>query len=192
MAELYDRAAETLSARLSEPAYAHSVRVAETAAALAMIYGVDVDDARLAGLLHDWDRELGREGLLDAAQGHGLPLEAIDEASPYLIHARSGAASVKREFPGVGVPVLDAISRHTLGSAEMTDLDMVVYLADMLEPGRDYDGVEALREAAGNVALEELFALGYQQSVAYLVRERRRIHPDTVAVWNARVARSQR
>ena len=70
----------------------------------------------------------------------------------------------------------------------MTDLDQVVYLADMIEPARDYRGVDELREAVGEVPLSELFALGYRASVMHLVRTRRRIHPETVAVWNSLVA----
>jgi len=189
---LYERATGALAARLSEKALAHSQRVSDTAGSLALLYGVDVDDARLAGLLHDWDRDLDEDRLLREAASHGLELHAVDCDYPYLIHARSGAASVEAEFPELPREIVDAIARHTLGAAEMTDLDMVVYLADMVEPARDYEGVEGLREAIGNVSLDELFALGYQQSVAYLVRGRRRIHPETVAVWNARVVRGQR
>lgn len=192
MTSLYERATSSLQARLSEAGFAHSVRVAETAASLAMLYGVSTDDAQLAGLLHDWDREVGHDVLLDAADTHGIPLEDSDHATPRLIHARSGAAAVSAEFPEVEPHVAQAIANHTVGSVAMSDLDMVVYLADMLEPCRDYEGIEALREAVGNVSLDELFALGYQQSVAFLVRERRHIHPHTILVWNARVARGER
>ena len=70
----------------------------------------------------------------------------------------------------------------------MSDLDMVVYLADMIEPDRGFPGVDDLREAVGTVPLPDLFALGYQHSVSHLVSARRRIHPATVAVWNTLVA----
>ena len=84
--------------------------------------------------------------------------------------------------------MVQAIARHTVGAPEMTDLDRVVYLADMLEPARTYRGVDKLRQAVGEVSLPELFALGYRVSVMHLLRTRRRIHPETVAVWNSLVA----
>jgi len=84
--------------------------------------------------------------------------------------------------------VVDAVARHTVGSAQMTALDKVVYIADMIEPGRDYEGVDELRKIAATAPLDELFVSAYQQSVAHLVRSRKRIHPQTVAVWNALIA----
>lgn len=192
MSVTYEMAEAALESRLSESAVEHCRRVAQTAAALASIYGVDPDDAALAGLLHDWDREIAAEGLLAAADASGIPTSSADKAVPYLLHAHTGASAVAREFPGISDEVVRAVAHHTVGSAEMTELDMVVYLADMIEPGRDYPGVDDLREAVGTVSLDDLFAKGYEQSVMHLLRSRKFIHPQTVAVWNALVARGQR
>jgi len=181
-------ASDAARARLGEAALEHSLRVAETAGALAVAYGVDPELARIAGVLHDWDREQSLEALVSAAQEAGIESTSADEAVPYLLHARTAAVSLRRELPELSTDVLTAIERHTLGAEDMSDLDMVVYLADMIEPNRSYSGVDELRDAVGTVPLSELFALGYQHSVAYLVSTRRRIHPQTVAVWNARVA----
>ncbi len=185
----FDTAHATLARRLSEKALAHSERVAATSAGLARIYGVDVDEARLAGLLHDWDRETPREELLAAANRAGIERHSADAAAPRLLHARTAVASLQQELPGLSREVLDAIERHTLGSPDMTPLDMVVYVADMIEPGRAYRGVDDLREAAGTLALEDLFAEAYRHSLMHIIRERRPIHPVTVEVWNALVAR---
>jgi predicted HD superfamily hydrolase involved in NAD metabolism len=162
--------------------------VAACAAELAVTYGVNADMARLAGLLHDWDRDLDADALRAAAAEAGVPSSDVDEAVPYLLHARTGAAQVARTMPDVPQEVVRAIERHTVGSADMSDLDKVVYLADMIEPSRSYPGVDALREAVGSLDLGELFVRGYQQSLTHLVTARRRIHPDTVAVWNSLVA----
>ena len=139
-------------------------------------------------MLHDWDREASHDELLDSARGEGLVLAPAEEAQPRLLHARTAAASLAREFPGLPAEVISAVARHTVGEAGMGDLDKVVYLADMLEPERDFEGAGELREAAGTMTLDELFARAYQHSLMYLVRERKLIHPDTVAVWNAHVA----
>ncbi|MDR3686099.1 MAG: bis(5'-nucleosyl)-tetraphosphatase (symmetrical) YqeK [Coriobacteriia bacterium] len=184
----YDDAVLAVEARLGHKAAKHCKRVAATAAQLAGGYGVDVEAARLAGLLHDWDRETPAETLLATAGNDGLAVSDADAANPHLLHARTGAIAVREAFPSLPADVTQAISRHTLGAPGMTPLDMIVYLADMIEPHRDFEGVERLRDAVGIVSLPELFALGYQRSVRYLVDARKRIHPDTVAVWNALVA----
>jgi predicted HD superfamily hydrolase involved in NAD metabolism len=184
----YADALNAVHARLSTASAAHCVRVAATARELAVVYGADPDLAELAGLLHDWDRDVPTDSLVAAAAEAGIAATPADEAVPYLLHARTAAAALKEALPGLPEPVLTAVARHTVGAVDMNCLDMVVYLADMIEPGRAYPGVDDLREAVGRVPLDELFALGYQQSLTYLVTSRRRIHPDTVDVWNALVA----
>ena len=73
----------------------------------------------------------------------------------------------------------------------MTDLDMVVYTADAIEPLRPFDGMAAVRERIGQVSLEELFLATFQHVIAFLVEKKRRMHPDTVNVWNYYVERSR-
>lgn len=193
MAEPFDlehiRAA--VHARLNEKGALHCERVAETAAALARVYGADQDMARLAGLLHDWDRERKGSELIAAAEADGIAITEADRIVPYLLHAQTGAEALRRAYPWLPAEVISAVRCHTVGRADMGDLDMVVYLADMIAPARDFPGVEELREAIGVVSLGELFARGYQSSVMHLVRTRRIIHPDTVDVWNDLVARER-
>ncbi len=184
----YGQASEVLRSRLGDTSFAHSERVAGTAADLAVAYGVDSDQARLAGLLHDWDRELSAKELTASAHASGINVTQADESMPYLLHARTAAVNLEQALPGLPPEVLRAVARHTMGAPDMTELDMVVYLADMIEPARSYPGVQGLRDAVGSVTLRELFALGYQHSLAHLVSARRYIHPLTVAVWNELVA----
>jgi predicted HD superfamily hydrolase involved in NAD metabolism len=188
----YDEALAAVDSRLGHKSTKHSQRAAKTAAALALVYGVDADAARLAGLLHDWNRETPAEELMAEALRAGLQLSDADVANPHLLHARTGAIAAREALPGLSDDVVQAISRHTIGAPDMAPLDMVVYLADMIEPHRDYVGVEELRAAVGAVSLAELFALGFEVSVRDLVDTRRLIHPDTVVVWNAVVAGDRR
>ncbi len=187
----YEAADALLRERLSAKAAAHCRRVAETAVSLAAQFDVDVATARLAGLLHDWDREQTPEQLLSAAEDAGISVSTADTTVPYLLHARTGAAALRTAFPGVSDEVITAVARHTVGSSDMSDLDKVVYVADMIEPGRAYPGVESLRELVATATLAELFAASYQRSILHLINSRKRIHPDTVAVWNELVAGDQ-
>jgi predicted HD superfamily hydrolase involved in NAD metabolism len=174
--------------RLGEEAFAHSQRTADMAADIAVAYGVDSDAARISALLHDWDRELSSEQLLQSADDAGLEICAADRRVPYLLHARTAAAELRREFPDLPSQVSDAIERHTVGALEMTPLDMVLFLADMLEPARSWAGIHEVRARVGVDSLETLFAVAYKRSVTHLVEGARVIHPDTVAVWNRHVA----
>jgi predicted HD superfamily hydrolase involved in NAD metabolism len=188
----FETAAAEIDARLSKKAARHCHRVAESAVSLALVYGVDTDAARLAGVLHDWDREEEPGALLEWARADGVEVAEADVASPHLLHARTGAIHAKEALPALPDEVARAISRHTLGAPDMSPLDMVVYLADMIESHRDYPGVEALRASVGKVGLRELFALGYRQSMRHLIEARKRIHPVTVDVWNTLVAGESR
>jgi predicted HD superfamily hydrolase involved in NAD metabolism len=188
----YEQALAAVQARLGHKAAKHCKRVAATAASLAVVYGVDADAAQLAGVLHDWDRETPADDLLGEARAAGLEVCEADVTVPYLLHARTGALGARGALPGLSADVVQAISRHTVGAPGMTPLDMVVYLADMIEPQRDYPGVDELRDAVGEVSLAELFARGYQRSVLHLIEARKRIHPETVSVWNELVAGDRR
>lgn len=184
----YEALCDIVCSRLSAPALAHSERVADTAAWLASVYGVDVEDARAAGLLHDWHRETSRTELERRARESGVRVTDVDVAVPYLLHGPVAAADLAREIPDLSTDVLDAIAKHTYGGAEMTPLAMVIYVADVIEPDRDHKGVQGLRDDVGAVGLGELFARAYKASVRHVVKTRRHIHPETVATWNRYVA----
>lgn len=185
----YDQAREALRAHLSEKSFAHSERTAETAGALAARFGVDVEKARLAGLLHDWGRDMSADALLAVADRVGLEVTDADAAEPYLLHGAVSAAEVGRAIPGLPGDVLAAIASHTFGAKDMDALAKVVYLADTIEPGRTKHDVAGLRdaiEAAGT--LDGAFETAYARTISTLVKRRRLIHPRTVEVWNALVA----
>jgi predicted HD superfamily hydrolase involved in NAD metabolism len=184
----YTVARDDLEGRLGKKAFEHCVAVAETAGELAEVYEIDVEQARLAGLLHDWAREMTAEELLGAADTHDIEITDVDTAVPYLLHAKAGAAEVRAAYPDLDLDVARAVELHTMGSASMADLDKVVYVADMIEPSRSFRGVEELREAAGKVSLDELFVQAYARSVIRLIERRRHIHPETLKVWNTLVA----
>jgi predicted HD superfamily hydrolase involved in NAD metabolism len=180
-----------LAARLSDAAFAHSVRTAETAVDMAEAYGADVGQARIAGLLHDWDREATADELVTLARARG-DVHEVELAQPKLLHARTGAEGARKAFPDLPEAVYSAIEKHTIGAVEMSDLDRVVYLADMIEPSRDWPGVDELRRCVGEVPLDEMFFVGYRMSLQSLLRRNKRLHPDTVAVWNSLVSKYRR
>ena len=118
--------------------YEHSVRVARCAEVLAHLHDASTAKARLAGMLHDLARLYSAKRLLDECEGRNMPVDAFERANPIVLHARLGAAIAQETF-GIHDPeVLSAIEKHTVGAADMSVMDCILYLADGLEPGRDY------------------------------------------------------
>ena len=110
---------------------------------------------------------------------------------PICCTAPTAAAALAREFPELPAPLLQAIRLHTTGAVGMSPLDLIVYVADVIEPGRYCAGVDKLRDMVGKVELEDLFMATLVYVVGNLIERRKLIHPDTVTVWNYYVARAR-
>jgi predicted HD superfamily hydrolase involved in NAD metabolism len=120
--------------------YAHILRVARTAEALAQAHHVATQPARVAGLLHDLARLYPGERLLRECEERGMPIGEFERANPIVLHAPLGAELARDWFGVDDEAILSAIRKHTLAAATMSPLDEILYLADGLEPGRDYAG----------------------------------------------------
>ncbi|TAM91905.1 HD domain-containing protein [bacterium] len=131
-----------------EARYRHSIGVARTAERLAMAHGLEARRARIAGLLHDLARLWPKDRLLAEAHRRRLALDDFDMAHPVVIHAPLSAELARERFGVRDDGVLGAIRKHTLGEAHMNPLDVVIYLADALEPWRAYDGRAAILDTA--------------------------------------------
>jgi predicted HD superfamily hydrolase involved in NAD metabolism len=189
--ELLELARRRLERRLTEYRLLHSISVSETAVALARRYAVDENLARIAGLLHDWDKNLSDEELLQRAANWGIQPTEHQEDMAALLHAQTGAVAVSKEFPQLPPAVIQAIARHTSAAPDMSELDMIIYIADMIEPLRSQGNLEPLRRLAGKVELEDLFLRCYEATMRHLINRHRFVHPDSLVVWNAYVARER-
>ncbi|MCL2655764.1 MAG: bis(5'-nucleosyl)-tetraphosphatase (symmetrical) YqeK, partial [Coriobacteriia bacterium] len=191
---LVARIKEQLEAREDEYGYRHSLGCAQCTAQMAVVYGLDEPRAYLAGLLHDWDRCVPKPELIEEARAMGYDITPEVLAAPAILHAHTGAAAVAAQFPEVASQtpeIITAIEHHTVGVPDMAPLDMLLYIADMIEPTRLSPNIADLREMVGTVDLDTLFMQAYQRSMAHLVRRRKVMHPDTIRVWNALVMRGE-
>lgn len=176
--------------RVNPRRFEHILGVAATAKELARAYGVDERKARLGGLLHDWDKDLDDAGARARVDELGIKVDSfMYEQMPRLLHGPTAAAALAAAFPQIPRDVIQAIDRHTVGAPDMTPLDMVVYVADAIEPTRTFGSVDELREQVGKVSLEELFLVTFEHLLLMLVSRKRELHPDTVRIWNAYIAR---
>ncbi|MBQ4090157.1 MAG: nicotinate-nucleotide adenylyltransferase [Clostridia bacterium] len=138
---------EDLRKRLKPSRFAHTMGVAYTAAELASLNGIYPGKAYIAGLLHDCAKNLSDEKLKKLAEVSGADEEEM--AVKPVLHAPVGAYVAKERYGVVDNEVLCAIRRHTVGAEDMSLLDAIVYVADMIEPGRKYfDGLERARALA--------------------------------------------
>ena len=147
--------------------------VAETAEKMAQAYDVDPRVARMAGLLHDWDKALSPKRLRDRIATYGLDIDGPTQINmPQLLHGPTAAAVLADEFPEFGEEVFQAIERHTVGSIRMSALDMIVFCADKLEPGNDVQVYRDLYDKIGKMSLEDLFCAvereGFMYSSAFI------------------------
>jgi len=172
-----------LTKRLSPKRLRHSINVSQMAESLAVRFGCNKEKARLAGLLHDMAREVPLNELLPRTQAFGIVVCDIEKAEPVLLHAPLSAKMAQAEFGLDDGEIIQAIILHTTGGPNMTVLDKIIYLADVIEPGRNFRGVNKIRlMARANLDMALLLAL--DQSISYIVKEGGLIHPATIAARN--------
>ncbi len=157
--------------------HAHILGVEEEAVKLARRWGGDVELARKAGILHDCTKYWPTQRHLDYCEKYGVALDELELRSEKLLHAKTGAL-VARHIFGQCDAVYDAIYYHTTGRGGMTLLDKIVYIADYMEPNRDFPGVDALRDLAYK-DLDAAVALGCEMSIREMEEKGREVHPNT-------------
>jgi predicted HD superfamily hydrolase involved in NAD metabolism len=162
--------------RLSAKRYGHTVRVAMTAEDLARLHGLDPARARLAALLHDAARELSAGEFLGLAADLGVPIGEPERESPKLLHGPVAAELAHRELSIKDDEVLDAVREHTTGRPGMGPLSLVLFVADKIEPARDYPSVGKLRRLAGE-DLRAAAAESLRRTIAHNEERGRPTHP---------------
>ncbi|HEV7178452.1 MAG TPA: bis(5'-nucleosyl)-tetraphosphatase (symmetrical) YqeK [Candidatus Baltobacteraceae bacterium] len=163
-----------------EHRYAHVVRVARCAEMLALRHGLDSRKARLAGMLHDLARLYTGERLIGECEMRGLMIDAFERSHPIVLHARIGACIAQEAFAVHDPQVLSAIEKHTTAAAEMSPLDCAVFLADGLEPGRDFPERAHLMRTAERSLADGMRAT-LEQSLRYLQKKGIPVAPQTAA-----------
>jgi len=162
--------------RLSAKRYGHTLRVADTAEDLARVHGLDPGRARLAALLHDAARELSPEEFLELAGGWKLPVGEPERENPKLLHGPVAAEMARRELGVRDGEVLDAVREHTTGRPGMGPLSLALFVADKIEPARDYPSVEDLRRLSGK-SLRGAAAESLRRTIAHNEERGRPTHP---------------
>ncbi|MGN1146822.1 MAG: bis(5'-nucleosyl)-tetraphosphatase (symmetrical) YqeK [Lachnospiraceae bacterium] len=119
-----------------EKRYEHTLRVAYTATALAMRYGASIENAELAGLLHDCAKCMDDEKRIAICEKHHIMITEIERRNPFLLHAKVGSFLAMNTYHVHDGEVINAILNHTTGRPGMSLLEKIIFVADYIEPGR--------------------------------------------------------
>ena len=168
---------EYIERNMTEKRRIHTYAVAEEAKKLARRYGEDVEKAELAALFHDFFRGMTEPVLNCYVRQLGLSPVYLNNAN--LAHGKIAAILMERDYHVRDRDIINAVSYHTTGRADMSKLEKIIYLADAIEPSRSYPGVEEIRELAFE-NLDEACLLSLSRCVDYVEGKGLYLDQDTV------------
>lgn len=164
--------------------HAHVQGVVETADQLAHIYAPDqVEKARIAAWLHDAAKHLPDEELLRLAEAHQHPIRDVERHVPMLLHGVVGYIMANDVFGFNDEALLTACQYHTAGHPHMNVLDQVVFVADLIEPTRDFDRVDEVRALAQTDLLGALL-LSVDMTISYVLRKQQLLDEHSIQLRN--------
>ncbi len=189
----------TICVRLGEYRAQHVLSTEEEAARLAAVYLPEkAEKVRISALLHDITKEYDVKRQLQIFAEFGIIVDTVMLASPKIFHAKTAALLIPREFPDYAdSEVISAVRKHTTGCADMSMQDILIYLADYIEPTRKFADCQTLRsyfwDGLAKVTAEQekllhlyrTMVLSFDLTIQNLIEEQSVIAPDTIAARNA-------
>ena len=166
--------------------FAHSISVGLCAETLAQVYGADMFSARVAGILHDWEKLLSDADTLELAERFRIQVEAPYQKIVGLLHGPLAAKTLPTIYPWLSNEILSAIQKHTAGDRQMSKLDKILYVADLIEPLRpNFTAVEESRNVyLRGGSLDELYESAFCNVMMYVISSRRYLYPNSIALYN--------
>ena len=175
---------DILEIRLSKKRFQHSLNVAEEARKLAEKFDyADKEKAYITGLLHDICKEMPKDTQWELIKDEPIASQPEFVHCPHAWHGAAAAKFSEREFSIKNIEILNAIRYHTTGRGEMSRLEEIIYMADLVCVDRTYPGVEALRTKTYK-SLEEALFEAFVFALYDLPREGSPIVSDTVKAYN--------
>jgi predicted HD superfamily hydrolase involved in NAD metabolism len=177
--EIYDYVKGVLKA----DRFIHTLGVVSVAKKLAIINGVSEEEAEIAALCHDIAKNLTQDEMKTLIIKNNVILSEDEKNSLQLWHGILGPYVAKKALNVDNEEILSAIRWHTTGKEKMTKLEKIIYIADMIEPSRTFEGVDEVREVTLN-NLDEGVLLGLTQTINFLLLEGNTIDLNTVKARN--------
>ena len=181
---MYSAYVDYLKENLSEHRFVHSLNVANKCAYLAKKYNYDENKAYFCGLIHDVCKNETRENMLQIFERFGIILDNVQMDVDLLWHSIAGALFIQEKFGVVDEEIINAVRYHTTGRKNMTKLDKIVFLADIISADRSFDGVEYLRDLS-EMELDVAVFEALKSSIMNLISKGAPIHNDTIDAYNS-------
>ncbi|MGM7721047.1 bis(5'-nucleosyl)-tetraphosphatase (symmetrical) YqeK [Metabacillus sp. Hm71] len=185
-----EAALKIVAEQITEHRYNHTLGVMETAIQLSHQYGADVKKAEIAAIFHDYAKFRPKDELKQIIIEQRMPQQLLVHNSE-LWHAPVGAFLVEKEVGITDQEVLSAIKYHTSGRPDMTLLEKIIYVADYIEPGRHFPGVDEVRALAKS-NLDQALLQSLQNTIMFLLKKNQAIYPDTIQTYNSLVLKGGR
>lgn len=167
---------------MDEKRFKHCIGVSQTSRKLAKLNNYDPDKAALAGFIHDYTKQVAPERFIKVIKEQNFDPDLLNY-NRAIWHGIVGAYFIEKELKITDPEILMAIRRHTTGDVEMTTLDKIVFVADFIEPGRDFSGVEEARKIA-YANLDDGVGFELAHTLDFLITNRKKIYPKTFAAYN--------
>ena len=172
-----------IKANLKEKRYIHILGVADTAKKLAKLNNISEEKAEIAALAHDVAKNLSKDRMKEIMEENNIILSKIEENNSDLWHSIIAHIEAKDKLGICDDEILDSIRWHTTGKEEMSILTKIIYIADMIEPNRKFDGIEEIRK----VTFEDLdkgVYYGLTSSIEFLLSKNLLIDENTIKARN--------
>jgi len=174
---------EYIEKNLNKQRFEHSLRVMDTAEKIARHYNADVEKARLAGLVHDCAKNMNDEEMIKVIKENNYNDNYIYIKTAALMHGLVGGI-IARNVMGINdTEVLNAVIYHTTGRENMSILEKIIYIADYIEPMRNFEGVDMLRDLTYK-DLDEALLMAFDKTIEYVISRRQPLHLNTVKARN--------
>jgi len=172
--------------QVSEKRFKHILGVEQAALELARANDYELEKASVAALVHDYAKERSEAEFKALIVQTGLEQDLLNWNN-FIWHGVVGAEIIKKELKITDEEILNAVRRHTVGAKEMTTLDQIVYVADYIEPGRDFPGVDQARQLAAE-SLRAAVEFETKHTLLYLMNNNKTIYPAAILTYNTYVA----
>lgn len=181
--DLIERIHSELKQNMSSRRYRHTMGVVDAAVYLAKKYSVDIQAAYIAALLHDYAKDFSEKQTQTYINRNDLIIDETMSNVYQLLHGKVAAHIAREQFNIKDRDILNAIEYHTTGRKKMSKLEKIIYLADFIEPGRNYAGVEELRIVAKQ-DLDKAVLLALDNTIKYVISMGELLHTNTVEARN--------
>lgn len=179
----YAQIDDYLRKNLKESRYVHTLGVVQSACSLAKINGVDEEKTKIAALIHDAAKNMKIDKQYKILKDNNVDIDIISQNSPQILHGWVAAILAKDLMGVVDEEIINAVKYHTTARKSMSKLEKIIYIADYIEPNRDYPGVEELRKATFS-NLDKGLLMGIDNTITFVIKQGQLVHPLTLDARN--------